>query len=454
MNGKNIVPVCGYTPPPNGYICIDGVLLKKYGSFQTKERYTEYRECGFDEILFAGEDKYTGEPFETSRLKKMLDLAAETDLKAIVFDERIVSLTVRAQKSIVSELYGGDEAAFYGYVKNCLASYIAHPAFYGVSILDEPKHFKSGVIAEITSALKRGAAAFGKDCFVMTCFLPCVQDLGLASDAFGAGFANVYEAYGDYAEKMGAAIGYFHYDCYPFGFWEGKNVVCRAFVRNMQTAVKAAQRVGVPFHFTAQSFSSGEQNELRQADFSDLAWQIHLALGFGVKKLYYFTYWRFTTRTGHNFTSAIMNDDGTRNIYDEVQATNLLLQKTARYVYGFEWQKSQLLQGKYTGNGGNECTADILSENIGVIENFRADEPVLFNVLKRGAHGEETALYFLNLGDPYEKRTNRLHIEFKKGAIDTRAAIVRGGEKEEIGMENGVLDLALSAGEAVWILQR
>ena len=54
---KETIQIAAYTPPPNGTVTVDGAVVHTYESFQTIERYREYRDCGFTEILFAGEDK-------------------------------------------------------------------------------------------------------------------------------------------------------------------------------------------------------------------------------------------------------------------------------------------------------------------------------------------------------------------------------------------------------------
>ena len=273
---KETIQIAAYTPPPNGTVTVDGAVVHTYESFQTIERYREYRDCGFTEILFAGEDKYTGELFKTSKLKKMLDMAADTDLKAVVFDERLLSLTVNAKQSILQEFFGGDKQKFYAYVRECMREYAEHSAFYGISVLDEPKYDKRNVFAELCAAMH---AVYPK-CFVMTCLLPCIQDQGLAENAFGTGVSDRWGAYRRYLAAFASSLGYVHYDCYPFGFWEGKNVVAHKFIRNMQEAALTAKTCGVPFHMTVQSFSSGEHDELRHLDGQDLSWQTDLALGF------------------------------------------------------------------------------------------------------------------------------------------------------------------------------
>ena len=436
---KETIQIAAYTPPPNGTVTVDGAVVHTYESFQTIERYREYRDCGFTEILFAGEDKYTGELFETSKLKKMLDMAADTDLKAVVFDERLLSLTVNAKQSILQEFFGGDKQKFYAYVRECMREYAEHYAFYGISVLDEPKYDKRNVFAELCAAIH---AAYPK-CFVMTCLLPCIQDQGLAENAFGTGVSDRWGAYRRYLASFASSLGYVHYDCYPFGFWEGKNVVAHKFIRNMQEAACAAKTCGVPFHMTVQSFSSGEHDELRRLSGQDLSWQTNLALGFGASKIYYFTYWRFCTRSAANYTSAIMEDDGTKLLYDAAQANNKLVQDTARYVSGYVYESSDIIAGGHS----NDSTENLLVTPNAFFKNCRAQSDVLVNTLKNDT---DIAVMLLNLRDPYEKYANAVHIEFTQKREEIR--IVKGGELLTVQTQNNALDILLEPGEAVWIL--
>ncbi len=433
------MPIVGFTPPPNGHLEIDHVCSEVGQDFRTVERYTEYKECGFSEILFAGEDKYQGEDFAASDLKMMLDNAEKSGLKAIVFDERIISLTFHCNSSVIEERFGGDEKAFHTYVKECLAPYRDHPAFYGVSILDEPRVSKANVIRETVSAIRAAVP----DAFVHTCFLPCIQDLGLAPGAFGEGFATVWESYRNYIDQMSkTGLGYFGYDAYPFGMWEGKNVICPKFIRNMQEAALGSQKNGVPFHMTIQSFSSGEFDEIRRVDESDLNWQANMAMGFACKKIYYFTYWRFTTRTGFNNTSAIIDDDGSRTIYGEAQRNNALIQKTFRYIADCQYVCSE----RFGNAHDNPATEELMTSDTGFAESCTADAVILCNKLQR-KNGQNVYM-ILNLRDSFEKSINRVTLRLKKKK-DLYTVIV-DGEEVSLPAENGTICLDLKPGEAVW----
>ena len=220
-------------------------------------------------------------------------------------------------------------------------------------------------------------------------------------------------------------------------------MVAHKFIRNMQEAALTAKTCGVPFHMTVQSFSSGEHDELRHLDGQDLSWQTDLALGFGASKIYYFTYWRFCTRSAANNTSAIMEDDGTKLLYDAAQANNKLVQDTARYVSGYVYESSDIIAGGHS----NDSTEDLLVTPNAFFKNCRAQSDVLVNTLKNDT---DIAVMLLNLRDPYEKYANAVHIEFTQKREEIR--IVKGGELLTVQTQNNALDILLEPGEAVWIL--
>lgn len=437
------ISISAFTPPPNGYRTVDGITEYMGEDFRTEERYREYRECGFDEIIFAGEDKYNGEEFASSDLKKMLDLAQKTDLRAIVFDERIMRLTTTAKRSIVEEFFNGDTSTFYAQVAEYVSVYSRHPAFKGVAIIDEPQIGKKQVIKEIAAAVHAAVP----DAFVHTCFLPCIQDLGLAPGAFGAGYSTIWEAYRNYVEEMGvnSGLGYYGYDAYPFGFWEGKSCVCQKFIRNMQEAAIGAREGNVPFHMTIQSFSSGANDELRRMNDCDLNWQAYLALGFGCKKIYYFTYWRFTTRCTPQMTSAIMDDRGERLIYDEVQRNNALIRRVFAEIGDYEYVASDLLQAE-NSSGSEE---ELICSDLGFIKEYSADAPVLLNKMQ----GKDGTVYMLlNLRDAYEQIINRVELRMERPQEEYDVLI--RGRRMTLKGKGEWLSLQLEPGEGVFIFEK
>lgn len=439
MSEQTVFPISAFTPPPDGWLCIDGEkqFLK---DFRTAERYRELRNCGFTEMIFSGETKYEGEPFEGSSLKKMLDLAQECKLRAIVFDERILRLTADAKERIVGEIFK-TQRELNAFVAKCLSDYSFHPAFYGVSVTDEPMIGKREVIREICKAVHAACP----QAFVHTCFLPFIQDRGRLEGAFGKGYADGWAAYRNYIRKMSASgIGYFGYDAYPFGMWEGKNDMCAGYLRNMQEVAQTAQKCGVPFHMTIQSFSSGAADELRRVDESDLNWQSNLALAFGCTKIYCFTYWRFTTRTRDHFTSAIMDDDGSKLLYDEAQRNNALICRTYPHIAGARYEASRIVAAPHA----NKAMQGLKQSPIPQIYACRSQAPVLINRLDKQG---KKVFCVLNLRDCYEKFVNVLR--FRVQNQEKEILILKRGEKMRLEADQGIFTLALEPGEAVWILQ-
>lgn len=433
MRKKGEAPRIGaFTPPPGGTLQI-GDRVSHTRDFRTAERYREYAQCGFEEILFAGEDKYTGEPFEGSDLKRMLDLAADAGLSAIVFDERLMRLTSVPKEKIVGELFSS-RAELEQYVADCLRVYAGHPAFYGISAADEPTEERTQIFAEFCAAVH----AFRKDIYVHTCFLPMANgDDGQASAGEGKDFQAEYSRYAD--RMCSTGVGYFCYDAYPFGMWEGKNDMRKGYVRNMQIAARRSAACGVPFYMTIQSFSSGANDELRRVDESDLNWQTNMALGFGCRKLYYFTYWRFTTRPDATFfTSAIIDEDGSRLLYDEAKRNNELFLQMLKKLKGYSYSRSQYCGAEY------KVAAWLESEELELFGAVSAEAPLLIN---EQLCGERRAYMILNLRDPFEKKENVCRLQFVEAGKEIRC--FRRGRTQK--RSTGNWRLALKPGEAVWL---
>lgn len=440
--------ISAFTPPPNGWVRArkDGKVYdeKFYGDFRTYERYKEYKDCGFTEIMFAGETKYMGEPFETSDLKKMLDLAEANDLYATVFDGRILSLTVQAQNAIVGEVYETEEALD-EFLRECMKDYSKHPAFYGIVIIDEPFIAKEQVIRDIAKAMKR----VSPNTFVHTCFNPlsCVEGGPMQKTALGKD-GDGYEAYGYYIDHMTVPeLGYWGYDDYPFKWWEGMPMVPK-YITTQQFVAKRCRKNGLPFHMTIQSYANDtvdRKGNPRMLEEAHLNWLANIALGFGAKKIYYYTYWRFTTRRAlEQKDIAIMNDDGSKILYDAVQNTNALITRTFENIAEYEYEASQL----FDAPNGNPAMEGFVSEDLGVIVKCSSDAPLILNKLTKGQH---SIYMLLNARDPSDKELNCVRLSFAQPKKEFEV-LVKGRRTTALSDEADKLLFALAPGEAVWFL--
>ncbi len=440
--------ISAFTPPPNGWVRArkDGKVYaeKFYEDFRTLERYKEYRDCGFDEIMFAGETKYMGEDFETSDLKKMLDLAHACDLSAIVFDERILKATVDAQNALIGELFDNEEALDQ-FLLDCTAPYRAHPAFYGIIILDEPFYAKRNVVREIAQAFKRVLP----DVFVHTCFNPlfCVEGGPMQETVLGKD-GDGYEAYGHYIDSFSIPeLGYWGYDDYPFKWWEGIPMVPK-YITTMQFVAQRCKKNGLPFHMTIQSYANDvvdRKGNPRMLDEDDLKWLANLALGFGVKKIYYYTYWRFCTRRRLDQPDiAIMDDDGSKILYDEVQRTNELIRNVYGEIEEYDYEGSQLFDAP---NGNVATDGGFISTDLGVFASCKSTAPLLLNKLTK----DGKSVYMLqNLRAPWEKALNGVRLAFNSPKDEYEVLV--NGKKSKVRVTDNKLEFVLAPGEAVCFL--
>ena len=136
------------------------------------------------------------------------------------------------------------------------------------------------------------------------------------------------EAYGTYVDKYLTDVNdpYFSVDIYPNMVSNGNNTVMSEYFYNLQYVVQQASAKDKEVHLTIQS--TGNDDGLKDPIEADIRFQLNSALGFGVKDIRYYTYWIFPNyQEGYN--TAIMNPDGTKYIYDEVQAANIDAQKMA-----------------------------------------------------------------------------------------------------------------------------
>ena len=162
--------IMAYTPPTNGKVMVDNVLYDMGQDFRTKERYQEYKDCGFEVLMQAGETKYQGEPFETSDLKYMMDLALETGLKFLVYDQRILDIAANntyGENDLICGRFS-TQSELNDYISACMKSYMNHPAFYGVIIGDEPPFRSAYNLRNVCMAIHQAK----KDTYIHNCFLP------------------------------------------------------------------------------------------------------------------------------------------------------------------------------------------------------------------------------------------------------------------------------------------
>lgn len=347
-NNDKFFSFYSYACPNNGYYTIDGrsypgkMVDNKAVSFQTVEKYKEYNECGFDTLLIDADDAYVGEEFSTSKLKTLLDMAYEAGLKAILFDNRIYTLSTKNTPIVGSGLLYENQTALENYISNCLASYKDHPAFYGLLIKDEPSYQNLDAIGSIFKAVKVIAPKV-----FLQCNLFPLSPGNYAAYRENAKQETVISDYKWYLNKFMEVTGssYIMADSYPMKIQSDADIIDPNHLKTIQLLCETAKQFNADVYAVAQSSSWKNRGLLRarKCSESDMYWQTNFYMGMGIKQISYFTYQtKKTNRTdGEYFVDGASfikwNGDKTE-MYDYMKRIHSEMQKLAPAILNYEYQ--------------------------------------------------------------------------------------------------------------------
>ena len=457
-----------YVGPTNGkYTLANGTPMYAGQDFRTKERYQEYKDCGFDTLLLLGNDAYLGVGnYADSNLKMNLDLCKEVGLNCIVFDLRIHDLSAR-ESSLIGTAKGqyATVEALANEIKGYMADYYDEEAFYGVTIKDEPTHHQFSAIGDVYAAfalINAERVADGKnELYINTVMLPYFS---------GEQYDNRYtankqysgkKAYRDYVQKYFTATGNkpFDYDSYPFKFTTSNDCandpsdsyIETNYFSNLQLVAQEAETANTDFYLTMQSHAStagasGSAHK-RQMAIEDFRWQLNAAFAFGAKDLRYYTYWTFPTHTGDPMDFAIMSDTGEKQYYDMVQETNAEAQAQAKILLNFDYVQTVLgydaddlftYPKHFAGVKEGELDGVTFTSTCGAICNEMYD-----------AENNRTGYYVFNAEDPAANMTAEVEMSFEGY---TYVAVYEKGAQTLYKLNDGKFYRSFAKGEGAMII--
>ena len=480
------VSLYAYAPPGNGVYTIDGKSYQATDengnpvTFQTVEKYREYKDCGFDTIMFQADDPYRGEAFETSHIKDLLDMAQEVGLRAIMFDTRLHNLSA-SEKPIVGKGCTITDADYIAYVKSegidvkysgsnaqmetqedlneyvryCMKDYSEHPAFYGLLLRDEPTY----KMLPALGAVIKGIKSIKPDCLAQCNLFPLHDGKTYQYYKEDATEDTILSSYKWYIEEFLNQSGsdYVMMDSYPMTVESGNSIIKGQHIKGMQIIADVCKEKGVDFYMVIQS-SSWSNNGVRKTRAvleEDLYWQWYTCLGMGVKQISYFTYQRKRT----NVTTGEYFDDGTSFITSNGEKTPLYtwaenvhseMQNLVKVVFNFDYVGLR----SYVGIP-SPC-------NIGFLQGLNETEFKKISKVKtsEGSVLLVTEMYdktknrygymIINAADPQAEASLIAEVAF----TDAKAVSVYSDGKNEQKMLNddGSIKFMLTPGRAVFVL--
>ena len=431
--------------------------------FRTVERMKEFKEAGLHimympaSVGISVNDPNAPFDYESSSIKVILDNAAIAGVKVIVFDLRLWTVD-----GVVGEgrTYA-NEAELDAQIEKMMGSYASHPAFYGVSLNDEPYYTKLPSIGGVYRSIKR----VFPESFILANLTPPVG-VALTNDKFPQATEETMVKYGNsvYAERYArfetylnmfldeTGCDYICYDLYPMA----SDNLSGYYLGGMQVAANVAKERGVKFHFVTQSSTMTPSQRFLTEE--DCRWLNNMSLGFGVSTVGYWTYYTRTESSGSEYYedgAAFVTHFGEKtDLYYWMQQIHKENQAFAPTILSFKYSNCATFKVENCTDGaGNalSCFTDISA--LAKVKNVTINKESALVTELYDAENDRYMYMLQNLVDPlftgsqvYQTAT----IEFNTNYA--YAVVFRNGERTVVRLHKNSYTVKQNPGEAVFIL--
>ncbi len=448
-----------YRPLSNGTYYIDNVEYTT-GDLRTEENYQIFKDAGFTMSYVSA---YAGTTWESSDTKKEMDMLAGVGIDKVIFAD------IRLNK--VDNMETVEEAV--PYVKECLATYIDEPNFYGLSLGDEPAYTSAEDYGRKYKAVKQAAAELGKEnIYIHVNFLPI--DAGACNEGKYAPISE-YESFTDayefYIESFLKAMepDRISVDIY---FFRGSGLYPGTYA-NLQILTRLCKEYNTKLTFCLQSFDqySGNNEIYSRVDKSMMRMELESLLGMGIDNFAYFTY-----RTPNQVTisgnkhfdgSSFITLDGTpTNIYYYGQALMASAKKFQNVILNYDYQGCKMYTSSVANFNNRPYVFSNVEQNKGTSISF--DNSYEFALLKDFSFNNDVAfiselkdekndlyMYMVqNVVDPRNGKygNTEMTVDVNFGAEYKWVAEFDVGELTYVTLNNGAYKKTLSAGCAVYLI--
>ncbi len=475
-------------------------------AYQTTETTNRYADAGFN-VLFInwGSTAYSpSSGFEGSLVKQIMDDAWARGIKCFVYGP-LYTLSSSQTSLIVGEGKGNGTTTFdtqedlNAYAAKQLKGIKDHPAFYGVSLVDEPFFTQFDAMGEVYQAVNSvlpGAFCnmnlnpMSYDIRAMIRYDQASKDRwhnatyfktddngkltttvkdGVATSV-GSTIENgktlmetAYQNYIElYYEKVGKYCGYIQYDSYPMIYYGTNNTFLYPHIRNAQVVAEYCEETGMRFGHVYQTYrDNGQTNGTdwghRKMDMDDIEWQVNFGLAMGVKDHSYYTYYPVlnsssTTPPDEDYT--IVDRNGNPNaMYYWVQKLNSDMAVFAKAMAHFEYRGMKYYT-KGTVDTSMQAALDIVDkthkfynkmEGVSLAANGLAIVSELYDE-EAGRYG----YFVMNATNPYGTvATQKVTLSFTGY---NNVQIYQDGKIRNVALVNGQVTLTLEEAAGAFVI--
>ncbi len=434
-----------------------------------KESIQLYADAGFN-VLFInwGATAYRS-PFEGSLVEKIMDWAGDRNIKCFIYGP-FHSLSASHESLINPQKADGvnffaSQADLNAYAATELKGVVDHPAFYGVSLIDEAYYTQFDAMGQVYQAVQsvKPGVFCNMNLNPMSYSWQAMERYCETSynwvnvDKRTSGFtsaemeASYVEYLNLYYEKVGKYCGYIGYDSYPMLSNASSNFLY-PHIRNAQLVAEYCAKYDMRFGHVYQTC---EYSSRRGPDEDEIEWQVNMGLAFGVKDHSYYTYYPVLNSGSlpdEDYT--IVNRNGKPNkMYDWVKGLNEDMAVFAKAMAHFEYRDMQYYT-KGSVDSSMQKALDIV-ENVGKFDDKLENVAISANglALVTELYDEENGwfgYFVMNATNPYTTVAEQtVTLTF---AGYSNAQIYQDGVVKTVALTNGQVTLTLAEAAGAFVI--
>ena len=444
-------------------------------SLATPDSIRRYKEAGFNTLFISYVFQFNAidEDFETSKLKKVMDMAYAEGLECFVFETNLHRLTGRRHSLIDAENADGEnifatEEELEKYVARCLKPLMSHPAFIGVSTRDEPYKSMFTAYGQAYRAMKK---------IKPDLYINANIDLGFwepnpEEETEEEKRLGPIEKFKSNLEKWYGTVtpDFLQYDSYPIRyrtknkeFLNGRSItptVLAAYCLAGEFSRERDWPLGVVMQACEFKVPTAGWGCCRTTE-SDMYWQNNLAMAVGTRTFSYWSYFPVVNSAGEYYddSASIVDTFGRPNeLYRVLQKMHEEMQKTAKVLTRFKYDGVKLYTTeRIPGDGEFIRVLEETLEN-GVISSWKASKISGVELLEDGAlfisemkdyETGEVGYYIVNATDPTAKTSQTAIISFGNAKS---LRIYDKGEMRVEALQDGRIDLRFQTGAGIFVI--
>jgi hypothetical protein len=437
---------------PNGVYRLkeDGSIDHTNSQGQYEREYSDSEmDTFYKDIMDAGFNVAFPECYNTSKNYnlKILKSAQKAGIRQFIQDGKTTNYLVENPDNYNNYKSGQlTEEQAVEIVKGYLSDYFAYDSFYALLVLDEPGPEK---LERIGWAKQILAKATPNQLFY--CTMPSVAAIaqGITDDN------EVFEKFDNYLDSYLNLTGYNKFLCfdfYPLTCINDVKSIDKYWLRNICSVSEAITRFDskndtyTPMWSFMQAVGHNSYRELVSK--ADATFQAYTNMAYGAKGMFWFTYWAPNPGAENGYKDAMTDIYGNKTaVYDYIKKANQEISSISEVFGKYRW-KSIMTSIIRDAKGTLKLLDDKVENKSNDLNSFSSTRNAILGIFADSA-GKDAYLA-VNFVEPSASQTdNTITLEIDN---HEKAEVYIDGQKIEMTIVDGKLDIALTAGQGALVI--